>query len=59
MILYYVKQFNLYYAGVRDGVLTFANSRRDAVAKTTRKGAEDLCDELGKEHCEIEERDLG
>lgn len=58
MTLYYVKQFNLYYAGVRSGALTFANDRRDAVALNSRKAAEDKCDELGKEHCEIEERVL-
>lgn len=60
MILYYVKQFNLYYAGTdQDGTLRFQNVRNGAVAKTTREAAEKLCDELGNDNCEIEERNIG
>lgn len=58
MTLYYVKQFKLYYGGVRNGSLTFCNDRRDAVALNSRQAAEAKCKELGEEHCEIEERVL-
>jgi lipid II:glycine glycyltransferase (peptidoglycan interpeptide bridge formation enzyme) len=57
--IYYVKQFNLYYAGTDpDGTINLANERRDAVALTNRDAAIKKCEELGKEHCEIEERNL-
>ncbi len=58
MKIYYVKQFNLYYAGMRDGGFTFTNERRGAVALNTYQAAEDKCKELGESDCEIEERNL-
>jgi hypothetical protein len=58
MTLYYVKQFNLYYAGTRDGEISFTNERRSAVALNTYAAAEAKCELLGKTECEIEERVL-
>ena len=59
MTLYYVKQFNLYYAGKDpDGTYVFSNSRVGCPAKTTREAADELVKELGEEGCEVEERVL-
>lgn len=58
MKFFYVKQFNLYYGGMRSDAFVFANDRRDAVALATYEAAEKLCEKLGNESCEIEERIL-
>lgn len=60
MVIYYVKQYGLYYGGTtQDGVIRFANVRSQAVALATREAAEIKANELGREECEIEERVLG
>jgi hypothetical protein len=60
MTIYYVKQFNLYYAGTDiSGTIRFSNVRVGTPAFQTREAAEAKCKELGEEHCEIEERILG
>ena len=57
MTLYYVKQFNLYYAGTdKDGVLRFCNARRDAICFEQKHFAEAKCKELGEDISEIEEK---
>lgn len=53
--IFYIKQFNIYYAGTRDGALVFSNERRNAVALASKEAAEDRVKIMG-DGCEIEER---
>jgi hypothetical protein len=59
VILYYVKQFGLYYGGKdASGAIVFGNALDTGVPVTNKRAAEELVRELGGD-CEIEERAFG
>lgn len=55
MTIYYIKQFNIYYAGTRHSSLVFTNDRNNAIAFYSKEAAQYKIRDIGTD-CKIEER---